>query len=56
MLAVPDTPKAIRRYKTALGAQVLWSLGSVAGLEVDGAIFPASAGKGQFQKSTRNRD
>lgn len=39
MLAVPDTPKAVRWYKKALGARVLWSLGSVAGLEIDGAPF-----------------
>jgi len=39
MLAVPDTPKAVAWYKKALGAQVLWSLGSVAGLEIDGAPF-----------------
>jgi uncharacterized glyoxalase superfamily protein PhnB len=39
MLAVPDTPKAVAWYKKALGARVLWSLGSVAGLEIDGAPF-----------------
>ena len=39
MLAVPDTPAAVAWYQKALGAQVLWSLGSVAGLEVDGAPF-----------------
>jgi PhnB protein len=39
MLAVPDTPAAVAWYKKALGARVLWSLGSVAGLEVDGAPF-----------------
>jgi uncharacterized glyoxalase superfamily protein PhnB len=39
MLAVPDTPAAVEWYKKALGARVLWSLGSVAGLEVDGAPF-----------------
>jgi len=39
MLAVPDTPKAVRWYKRALGARLLWSLGSVAGLEIDGAPF-----------------
>ena len=39
MLAVPDTPAAVDWYKKALGAQVLWSLGSVAGLEIDGAPF-----------------
>jgi uncharacterized glyoxalase superfamily protein PhnB len=39
MLAVTDTPKALRWYRRALGARVLWSLGSVAGLEIDGAPF-----------------
>ncbi len=39
MLAVPDTPAAVDWYRKALGAQVLWSLGSVAGLEIDGAPF-----------------
>ena len=39
MLAVPDTPKAVAWYESALGARVLWSLGSVAGLEIDGAPF-----------------
>ena len=39
MLAVPDTPTAVEWYQKALGARVLWSLGSVAGLEVDGAPF-----------------
>lgn len=39
MLAVPDTPQAVEWYKKALGASLLWSLGSVAGLEIDGAPF-----------------
>src|ERR1041385_4647939 len=39
MLAVSDTPKAVDWYLKALGAKVLWSLGSVAGLEIDGAPF-----------------
>ena len=39
MLAVPDTPAAVDWYKAALGASVLWDLGSVAGLEIDGAPF-----------------
>ncbi|HTL54298.1 MAG TPA: VOC family protein [Candidatus Limnocylindrales bacterium] len=39
MLAVPDTPKAVAWYHKALGARLLWSLGSVAGLEIDGAPF-----------------
>jgi PhnB protein len=39
MLAVDDTPKAVRWYQRALGANILWSLGSVAGLEIMGAAF-----------------
>lgn len=39
MLAVPDTPTAVEWYQRALGATLLWSLGSVAGLEVAGAPF-----------------
>jgi len=39
MLAVTDTPAAVEWYKRALGATVLWSLGSVAGLEIAGAPF-----------------
>jgi PhnB protein len=39
MLAVPDAPAAVEWYKRALGATVLWSLGSVAGLEIEGAPF-----------------
>ena len=39
MLAVENTPSAVEWYKRALGAKVLWSLGSVAGLEISGAPF-----------------
>jgi PhnB protein len=39
MLAVTDAPAAVEWYKRALGATVLWSLGSVAGLEIEGAAF-----------------
>lgn len=39
MLAVANTPAAVEWYKKALGAKVLWSLGSVAGLEIAGAAF-----------------
>jgi len=39
MLAVPDTSVAVDWYQRALGARELWSLGSVAGLEVNGAPF-----------------
>lgn len=48
MLAVPDAPTAADWYKRALGATELWNLGSVVGLEVEGAPFflaqPASNG------------
>jgi PhnB protein len=39
MLAVGDTLTAVDWYKRALGATELWSLGSVAGLEIAGAPF-----------------
>ena len=39
MLAVPDTPVAVEWYRRALGATELWSLGSVVGLEIEGAPF-----------------
>jgi uncharacterized glyoxalase superfamily protein PhnB len=39
MLAVENTPAAVAWYQKALGAELLWSLGSVAGLEIDGAPF-----------------
>src|SRR5215471_11201623 len=39
MLAVADTPAAVEWFKHALGAPVLWSVGSVAGLEIGGAAF-----------------
>jgi uncharacterized glyoxalase superfamily protein PhnB len=39
MLAVADAPTAVAWYKRALGATQLWSLGSVAGLEIAGAPF-----------------
>jgi PhnB protein len=39
MLAVTDAPAAVAWYKKALGANVLWSLGSVAGMEIQGAAF-----------------
>lgn len=39
MLAVSDTPTAVEWYKRALGATVLWSLRSVAGLEIAGHRF-----------------
>lgn len=39
MLIVPDADEAVAWYRRALGARVLWDLGGVAGLEVDGAPF-----------------
>ena len=39
MLAVPDAGRAAAWYCEALGAQELWNLGSVIGLEVAGAPF-----------------
>jgi PhnB protein len=39
MLAVSDAPVALDWYARALGATELWNLGSVAGLEIDGAPF-----------------
>src|SRR5262245_58015089 len=37
MLAVDDAPAALAWYKKALGARELWNLGSVIGMEIDGA-------------------
>jgi uncharacterized glyoxalase superfamily protein PhnB len=39
MLAVPDATAAAAWYRRALGAVVLWDLGGVVGLSVDGAPF-----------------
>jgi PhnB protein len=39
MLAVPDATRAVAWYQRALGATLLWDLGGVAGLEIDGAPF-----------------
>ena len=39
MLIVPDGEAAVTWYREALGADVLWDLGGVAGLEVGGAPF-----------------
>ena len=39
MLAVLDAPATIAWYKKALGATELWNFGSVAGLEIRGAVF-----------------
>jgi PhnB protein len=39
MLAMPDASAAVAWYSGALGAAVLWDLGGVAGLELEGAPF-----------------
>jgi len=39
MLAVVNAPTAIAWYQKGLGANVLWSLGSVGGMEIKGAAF-----------------
>jgi uncharacterized glyoxalase superfamily protein PhnB len=39
MLAVADAPATVEWYRRALGATLLWSLGSVAGMEIAGAPF-----------------
>jgi PhnB protein len=39
MVAVPDARAAADWYKRALGASELWDLGSVVGLEIEGAPF-----------------
>jgi uncharacterized glyoxalase superfamily protein PhnB len=48
MLAVPSAQDAAAWYERALGALRMWDLGSVVGLEIDGAPFflhePTSAG------------
>jgi uncharacterized glyoxalase superfamily protein PhnB len=39
MLIVSDAAAAVTWYRTALGAEELWNLGTVAGLHLDGAPF-----------------
>jgi PhnB protein len=39
MLGVPEAPTAVDWYKRALGATEPWNLGTVVGLEVEGAPF-----------------
>jgi len=39
MVAVEDAPAAVEWYQKALGAIILWDLGSVVGLEINGAPF-----------------
>jgi PhnB protein len=56
MLAVPNTPRAVEWYREALGARLLWSLGSVAGLEIDGApFFLHEPGKNSFSSPDQIR-
>src|SRR6476620_9952330 len=43
MIAVPDAAMARDWYQAALGARVLWDLGSVVGLEDQGAPFFVAA-------------
>jgi len=50
MLAVPDCAAALAWYQEALDAAVLWNLGSVAGLSIEGApIFLHEPVEGKFQ-------
>lgn len=54
MLAVEDTPQAVEWYKRALGATVLWSLGSVAGLEIEGApLFLGEPAKNGWESPSK---
>lgn len=39
MLIVPDAPTAKDWYERALGAETIWDLGSVVGLQIAGAPF-----------------
>ncbi|HEY2258930.1 MAG TPA: VOC family protein [Solirubrobacteraceae bacterium] len=39
MLIVPDATSAVSWYRRALGAELLWDLGGVAGLHLGGAPF-----------------
>src|SRR5678815_1408542 len=54
MQGVTDASTAVAWYQKALGANILWSLGSVAGMEIDGAAFfvgePANNGWESPQK------
>jgi hypothetical protein len=43
MMAVEDAPAASAWYQRALGASELWSLGGVAGLEIEGGQIPLAA-------------
>lgn len=39
MLAVPSAQDAVAWYRSALGAEILWDLGGVAGLRFCDAVF-----------------
>jgi PhnB protein len=39
ILAVPSGPEAVAWYRLALGAEVLWDLGGVAGMSYQGSAF-----------------
>ena len=53
MLAVTDAPAAIAWYERALGATVLWSVGSVAGLEAaDGTVTGVRLQSGEVGRVT----
>jgi PhnB protein len=55
MLAVDDAPTAAAWYTQALGANELWNLGTVVGLEIDGApFFLHEPTNGGFVSPSRN--
>ena len=54
MLAVDDTPTALNWYKQALGAVELWNMGTIAGLEIEGApFFLAQPARNGWESPTR---
>lgn len=54
MLAVADATAAIAWYQHALGATVLWDLGGVAGLEIDGApLFVGEPANNGWESPTK---
>ena len=56
MLAVEDTPTAVEWYQRALGATLLWSLGSVAGMEMGGAaLFLGEPARNGWESPTKLR-
>ena len=53
MLAVADAQVALAWYKQALGATELWNLGSVVGMEIDGApIFLGEPARNGWETPT----